>query len=635
MANLLAAKMQELTAMQRKVVEWNDGPLLVLAGPGSGKTRVLTCRVARLLEESSDKRFRILALTFTDKAAYEMKNRVATLVAGDEERAEFKTFHGFCAQILRQHGVHIGLKPHFEIFSRTVDREAVLEDALQRRTHRFEHSGINFLPQIDALKARLVEPDQATEYLRDHNGVTPEMVEPISEAYHLYEEELHRANALDFNSLIFKTFELLKHPELTQLYQTIYRYWMIDEFQDTNTPQYALLRRMAGDKFRQLFAIADDTQTTYEWNGTNVSRLRGFVDHFDCEVIQLTDNSQCPPRIVEAANRLAVYNARRNSIEQISGPANLNQCTNENEIRSFVFPTDSDEAIGIAKLIADLSPLERENAAVLARNRSVLQSVKARLEDLKISSSLLGRRDDFASPQMRWLLACLKQINRPLDSRNMAALIESFGNFTNCVIYSEELITRSETENVTLLTAWVDAVRGAACSDTSAVETIAEATKGNLSFHRAIEHITKNFASSQADENLKEDLSAWRRMEREIRQARGTIALDQFLQELELRSKEPAAIPGSVSLATIHGAKGLEFDRVYLIGLAEGVLPSWQSVNNGDESRALEEERRGCFVAITRTRQRLILSRARSYRGVPKKPSRFLSEMGLHDSSLM
>ena len=459
-SSALEAAMQELTDVQRKAVEWNGGPLLVLAGPCSGKTRVLTCRVARLLEASPNQRFRILALTFTNKAAHEMKTRIAALVPDSEERAEINTFHGFCAELLRQHGVHLGIKPNFEIYSRTADRQAVLEEALRRKSDCFGRDDLRLLPRIDALKAHLIGPERTARHLQGKNGTAPETVERLVHAYRLYEEELHRANALDFNSLIFHAFELVKYPALARHCQTVYRYWLIDEFQDTNAPQYALLKRMAGD-FRRLFAVADDDQTIYEWNGANVRRIRSLVDHFGCEVMQLTDNFRCPPSIVDAANRLVVYNVQRDPSKQAAGAAKGVSEVGEPEVQCRVFADEAEEASGIAKEIAVLDTPERENTAVLARRRALLQPVQNALADLHVPAALLGRRDDFASPRMRWLLACLKQINRPLDRRNMATLVEMYQSFAGMEVDLdfEELALRSEADQVTLLTAWVGAVR--------------------------------------------------------------------------------------------------------------------------------------------------------------------------------
>ena len=631
MTSQLAATMGELTDMQRRVVRWDGGPLLVVAGPGAGKTQVLTCRVARLLEASPNERFRILGLTFTNKAAHEMRTRIATLVPDAAERAEINTFHGFCAQLLRQHGVHRGIKSNFEIYSRTADRQAVLEDALRGRPDCFGDDDNRLLSRIDALKARLVGLEQASRYLRVKAGLSPEAAERLALAYRLYEEELNRSNALDFNSLICQAFELLQHSSLARHCQTVYRHWLIDEFQDTNDPQYRLLRRMAGADFRRLFAVADDDQTIYEWNGANVHRIRNLVDDFGCEVIQLTDNFRCPSAVVEAANRLVVYNVRRDPTKAPAASAARHAQRHEPEIQGRVYSDDREEACGVAAEIAALGAGERAETVVLARSRALLTPVRSALEALSVPVALLGRRDDFASPQMRWLVACLKQINRPLDRRNLATLAGAFTSFSGSPLDVEEVIVRSEADQVTPLAAWFDAVRQAAPSELPVVEALARLASGSARLADAVAEVMGCFEGDDADDALKDDLSAWRRLEREIRQARGSVTLDQFLQEMDLRSKEPAQAPGTVSLGTVHGSKGLEFDRVYLIGLAEGVFPSWHSVKNGNGSAAIEEERRSCFVAITRTRRRLILSRARSYRRWPKEPSRFLGEMGLLD----
>ena len=641
MTTQLAVSLGELSDIQRKAVEWDDGALLVLAGPGSGKTRVLTCRVARLLHRSPDERFRVLALTFTNKAAHEMSSRLTTLAPGLEERADIHTFHGFCTQVLRQHGVHLGIKPDFAIYSRTSDRQAVLEDALGRDCRRVEDRRL--LPRIDALKARLVRPEQTEEWLTGGNSAPPDEAHRLARAYRLYEEELRLANALDFNSLIFEAHRLFAYPAMARHYQTVYRYWLVDEFQDTNGAQYALLRRLAAENFRRVFAVADDDQTIYEWNGANVRRIGTLVRDFDCEVMQLPTNFRCPPPIVEAANRLVVYNVRRAAAKRPAEPAQRSRSLDNQPIRCRVFETDRDEAAATAAEIAGLNVAERGRTLVLARTRALLESMRHALQSEGVNATILNRRDDFASPEMRWLAACLKQINRPLDRRNLATLVEAFGSFgPGCAASSasgpapldvDDLLSRSATEGVTYLSVWLGAAQASGLPSPAAeiVDLIAGLAAGELKPVAAIDQILGHFESDEPDEDLRDDLSAWRRLSGEIRTAVGPTSLDRFLQELELRSKEPVPAPGAVSLATIHGAKGLEFDTVYLIGLAEEILPSWHSVTHENGSALLEEERRGCFVAITRTKERLTLSRAQQYRGWPKQPSRFLAEMGFVD----
>ena len=633
MNSALETSLRELTEIQRRAVEWDDGPLLVLAGPGSGKTRVLTCRVARLLESSREQRFRILALTFTNKAAHEMANRVTRFAPGLEGRADINTFHGFCAHVLRQHGVHLGIKPNFAIYSRTSDRQAVLADALRRDPRRFGPDDRRLLPWIDALKARLVGPEQANPRVARRYGASPKDANRVVRAYRLYEDELHRANALDFNSLILKAYELFGYPAMARHYLTVYRYWLVDEFQDTNGAQYALLRRMAGEDFHQLFAVADDDQTIYEWNGANVRRIRTLVDDFSCHVVQLPTNFRCPPHIVEAANRLVVYNARRAAWKQ---PAQPSPRARRGEIEHRVFATDEKEMADIAAEIARRDDVARAQTAVLARTRALLESMREALDAIGVPATVLMRRDDFASPEMRWLVACLKQIDRPLDKRNMATLVETFGGFAALPLDIDEMMSRAAADGVTLLSVWTDAAREAGLPSPAAevVSAISSLTAGNMPLAPAVRQILGHFETHDPHDDLKDDLSAWRRIEREIRDANGFTSLDRFLQELEMRSKEPVPVPGSVSLATIHGAKGLEFDTVYLVGMAEEILPSWHSIRERDGSAALEEERRGCFVAITRTKRCLILSRARQYKGWQKEPSRFLVEMGfLQDGS--
>ena len=669
MATQLETTLHELSDIQRKAVEWDDGALLVLAGPCSGKTRVLTSRIAHLLHQSRDERFRVLALTFTNKAAHEMSSRLTALAPGLEERADIHTFHSFCTQVLRQHGVHLGIKPDFAIYSRMSDREAVLEDALGRDSdsdgeaadalrHDSRHVDNEdsvppdearlvarcLLPGIDAMKAQLVRPEQTEEWLAKGDSVPPDEARLVARAYRRYEEELRRANALDFNSLIFESYRLFsRYPAVARHYQTVYRYWLVDEFQDTNGAQYKLFRSMAGEDFRRVFAVADDDQTIYEWNGANVRRIGTLVKDFGCEVMQLPTNFRCPPRIVEAANRLVVYNVRRAVARRPAEPARRSRSWDNQPIRCREFETDQDEAAGIAAEIAGLNIGERGRTLVLARTRALLESMRDALQEERVDATILNRRDDFASPEMRWLVACLKQINRPLDRRNLATLVEAFGSFVSgCAVSSasgsalldfDDLLTRSATEGVTYLSVWLRATQAAGLPSPFAqiVDLIAGLVAGKLKLASAVDQILCHFESDEPDDDLEEDLSAWRRLSSEIRDAVEWTSLDRFLQELDLRSKEPAPAPGAVSLATIHGAKGLEFDTVYLIGLAEGILPSWHSVNRRNGGSALEEERRGCFVAITRTKERLSLSWARQYRGWPKDPSRFLAEMGFAD----
>jgi len=627
--------LKRLTEIQMEAVAFLDGALLVLAGPGSGKTQVLTCRIAKLLADSHDKSFRILALTFTNKAADEMKNRVRVFVPGLEERANIGTFHSFCAQVLRQHGVHLGIKPDFTIYSQDEDRRAVLEEGLRRGSEGENLSSSDdtrFLALIDKLKSRLIGPEAALEALRK----LPE-AERAVKVYQLYEKELRRVNALDFNSLIFEAHRLVtKFPAIAVRYRRSHPYWMVDEFQDTNHAQYAFLKALAGPEFKNVFAVADDDQIIYQWNGASFRNIQRFIADFGARSIQLPTNYRCPPAIVEAANNLVAYNAERTATKArlIAGKKSL-RLPAEEHVKLRLFNDEDEEAAGIASEIASRPKDTWGETAILARTRALLERAKGELQKAGVPSLIAQRRDDFLSAEFRWFVALLRQTQRPLDKRNMTVVVESFNRFAGGSISTDQVLVEAEAAGQDYLPTWFTTAATAQTStEVGALLHLAEPLlKGAEEFRRVSEAFIAEFDRKIADPNanldLAEDVAAWKEISREIATNIGrNIPLDQFLQELQLRSKEPTPKPQTVRLMTIHGAKGREFDFVNLIGLAEDILPSYQSVQKGDQSPEMEEERRNCFVAITRTKECLLLSRAESYRGYRKEPSRFLREMG-------
>lgn len=637
MTSPLESALEKLSEVQRYAVDWNEGPLLVLAGPGSGKTQVLTCRIAQVLENSKNQNFRVLALTFTNKAADEMQERVAAFVPDLEDRATIGTFHSFCGQVLRQHGVHVGIKPDFAIYSVDEDRKAVLEDALRRALTEGKNvdiDNVKYLPLIDRVKSKLIQPDEAEAALlrlEDSKGAAA--------TYQLYEEELRHINALDFNSLILEVYRLVTmYPTIAARYRRSYTHWLIDEFQDTNSAQYKLVRALAGSEFRNVFAVADDDQIIYEWNGASYKQIQSFVADFTAQIIQLPTNYRCPAAIVEAANRLVVYNVQRNTSKKplIAGKTEHKYPADEH-IQVRIFETDEEEAAGIADELAARGRSVWGQTAVLARTRALLERMHNALQERNVPSVVVQRRDDFLSAEFRWLVAALRQIARPLDRRNVAVLIEAFNRLANTEVSVKQVTSDAETTGRGYLVTWLDTARkqaGLRPAEENLL-TLFEQCAGNPSAIKSlIEPILVEFGKKLPetgdDSDVREDMAAWRELSRDIAGHIGKNApLDQFLQELQLRSKAPTPKPGTVTLMTIHGAKGKEFDCVYVIGFAEDVLPSFQSRRRGDQSPEMEEERRNCFVAITRTKECLVLSYAGRYRGWQKSPSRFLLEMEL------
>lgn len=628
--NPLEQALAKLTDIQREAVAWNDGAMLVLAGPGSGKTQVLTCRIARLLDGGRDKSFRVLALTFTNKAADEMKERVANFVPGLEERANIGTFHSFCGQVLRQHGIHLGIKPDFAIYSQDGDRKAVLEDAMKRSGA--DAQAVRYLGLIDRMKTMLIEPKDAAARLAQMADA-----QAIARTYEAYESELRRLNVLDFNSLIFEAHRLFSNfPAIAVRYRRSYPYWLLDEFQDTNDAQYRLIRAMVGEDFKNVFAVADDDQIIYQWNGASFRQIQRFRADYAPQLIQLPTNYRCPPAIVAAANRLVAYNVQRTEAKKplVAGKTNL-KLPEQDHIQLRTFDSDEVEAEEIAKEIAASGKGLWGQTTVLARTRALLERMQKALQAQQVPAVIAQRRDDFLSAEVRWLVACLVQTVRPLDRRNAAVLIDAFNRFAEIQIAVDQVLSDAEASGAAYLKVWAEIARHEIEDGSPRLKLIAAASRLEpASARKTADEILAEFGSHVAgndpDPDLTEDLAAWREISNDIGKHFGrNNTLDEFLQQLQLRSKEPSPQANTVTLMTVHGAKGREFDFVYLIGLAEDILPSFQSRQKGDGSPEMEEERRNCFVAITRAKECLILSRADSYRGWRKQPSRFLVEMGL------
>lgn len=624
--------MERLSLTQRQASEWGEGACLVLAGPGVGKTTVLTTRIARILDSSRSRNFRILALTFTTKAGDEMRGRVEQLVPGLTDRTVIGTFHSFAAQMLRQHGSHFGIKPDFGVYDQDRDREELLRDALRAAADKGDPvspDDARWLKTIDQLRSALVGPTKTAARFANQ-----EVGEKVARVYSIYEAALQERNVMDFNGMILNTCRLAHQaPAIAARIRQSYPYWLIDEFQDTSPAQYRLVRFLAGDDFRNVFVVADDDQIIYQWAGASYRQIAAFREHFAPELIQLVENRRCPPQIVQAANNLVKHNAERTpgkaalvSTRPHEGPA----------ITQRVFPTDEQEAAGIAELIASQGPGTWGKTAVLGRTRAILQPVLAALRANSVRASIVTRRDRFISPQFVWLHACLDQSLRPSDRQIFVTMVDAANRIAGTDLDPALLAVEAEAAGNSFAEYWALAARA---SRSPIAERLADLVFRIVQSRAAWRGVVKEAlgwlpetagTANGVVTDAADDKAAWEIAERAIRAEKGgEIDLAELLQGLALRPKEPPADPGAVSLLTIHAAKGLEFDHVYLTALVETVLPSWQSLQAKARPSELEEERRNCFVAITRTRETLVLSRANVYRGWQKQPSRFLAEMGI------
>ena len=633
--------LSSLNDSQRKAVMWQEGPLLVLAGPGSGKTRVLTYRIARLIEETPEKHFRILGLTFTNKAAAEMRERVEGLVQNIGERVVLTTFHSFCADVLRQHGHHIGLRPDFTILGQAADRQGLLDDAIEAvvdEEGQISYTGERLLPLITRLLDLGVAAAEAGNFLKSRKLNEPEVVGSI---YAAYRGLMIEKNALDFGALIAETLRLMEEQTaVKKQIQRVYSYICVDEFQDTNLSQYRVLSHLVNVGTKNVFVVADDDQIIYQWNGAKPERLQALRKDFGMTVLQLPENYRCPPEVIDIANELIEYNLDRSPDKErllAHKPAGK-----KSPIRLHEFDDLEEETDWVASDIKEREKSAWGKCAVLARTRRLLDQMVVALASREVPGYLAMRKDEFVCPALQWLHATLRLANARQDREQLRRVCKAFYTLEGIEFNVRDIIAAAAAEEGDYLRAWRKA---ALESGDSAPKTKALLSRSvqkladQLDFWIFIEDSFKWFddlsETSPEDEEsfleYKDEKAAWEDLVKEIvgQYGRDQVTLHVLLQELDLRSKTQSPPKNAVRCFTIHGAKGMEFDHVYLIGLVEDQLPSWAAIKKGEKSREMQEERRNCFVAITRTQETLTLTYSKKVFGWAKGASRFLKEMGL------
>lgn len=629
-----------LNDSQREAVLWQDGPLLVLAGPGSGKTRVLTFRVARLIDESPDSRFRVLAVTFTNKAASEMRNRIDAFVSNGRERATVTTFHSFAAEILRQHGSHVGLKPDFGILSEQADREAVLADAIKAvpRDHDdFEPKAAQLLPAISRMQDECVLPEEAAARL----GNQPHAHE-LAAIYAEYRSRLIKANQMDFGSLLALAVDLLeKKPAIVKQIRRVYSYVCVDEYQDTNLAQFRLLVQLVPEKNPSLFVVADDDQVIYQWNGASPARLQELRDRFNMQVLQLPENFRCPPEVIALANNLISHNSDRAADKKPLTAHKTGGGRSRVTVKRFA---DFDaERLWLAKRLAELPSADRPRSAILARRKKLLEDTVQTLTARSIPAYIAIRKNEFQSAPYRWLHATLRLANAPQDREQLRRMSRAFFQLEGINIDVEDVVARAAVAQAGYLRAWLELAAARSGTDPGTKNMLAAATSvllDRLEYWTFVKQAHEWFAavksrsqptSESAFDEFDDEREIWDALITEIAShyTLTDLSLHNFLQELDLRAKEKPPPKDAIRCLTIAASKGMEFKHVFLIGLVEDELPGYYARKKGDTSDDMREERRNCFVAITRAEETLTLTYAAHYYGYSKSPSRFLREMQL------
>ena len=631
--------LNDLNPVQQEAVLETEGPLLVFAGAGSGKTRVLTYRIAYLIEEKGVQPWNIFAVTFTNKAADEMRERVERLLGKSAKGTWVSTFHSACARILRQHIERLGFKRNFVIYDGQ-DQERHLKTIMKELNLDFKM----FPPR--AIQSGL---DQLK-----NDGITPDQYSPnpynifqkrLALVYQRYQEDLRRNNALDFGDLLtFVTVLFRRFPEVLGSYRELCRYVLVDEFQDTNLIQYQLIRQMV-EAHRNICVVGDDDQSIYRWRGAEVGNILNFEKDFpETKIITLEQNYRSTQNILQAAN----YVVRKNRYRKEKKLWTENP---EGELLTFYVAEDeTDEARFIVQKIMELvstgeSIRAYRDMAVFYRINAQSRAMEDELVKHRIPYTVVGGMKFYERKEIKDVLAYLKLMNNPSDGLSLKRIInvptrgigektiekiESFSREKGLPLYEglrqaigEDWLTPGAKAKMKEFIQLIEEFRKDLGSLTLSQLTLTLLAKTEY-LQRLKEEGTDEAFSKM--ENIDELINVMMGLE----QGEEKVSLESFLDKVSLVTDVDLYEDkgNRVSLMTLHCAKGLEFPIVFIVGIEEGLLPHYR---RGEEIEDMEEERRLFYVGMTRAKQKLFLSRAeeRSTFGVGRAnlPSRFLDEL--------
>ena len=622
-----------LNDRQKEAVFCTEGPLLVLAGAGSGKTRVLTHRIAYLIEEKDVNPWNIMAITFTNKAAGEMRDRVDNLVGFGSESIWVSTFHSSCVRILRRFIDHLGYNTNFSIYDtddqKTLMRQILKKLELDPKTFRDRA----MLSAISSAKNELMSPEEFRV-----NAEGDWRAKKIAEVYQNYQEELKKNNALDFDDLIFKTVDLFRtNADVLEYYQERFKYIMVDEYQDTNTAQFRLIELLAG-KYKNLCVVGDDDQSIYKFRGANISNILDFESAFPgAKVIKLEQNYRSTSHILDAANAVIRNNqGRKDKTANGEGvPVVFHQ-----------YEQAYEEADGIVRDILK-DGRDYQDYAVLYRTNAQSRLLEEKCIEHNVPYRLVGGVNFYQRKEIKDVLSYLKTIANGQDDLAVQRIINvpkrgigaaSIGKITAWA--SEQGMSFYDACARAAAVPGLGKAAGKVAVFTGQIEDFRDALNGGATIREVIEQIL-------ADTGYKDELEAEGEIEFQTRmenieelmnkavsysEEAEHPCLDEFLEQVALVADVDRMDDSEnrVTLMTLHSAKGLEFPVVYLSGLEDGLFPSRMSIMSDDRTE-IEEERRLCYVGITRAKERLVItaSRMRMINGEThySKVSRFVDEI--------
>lgn len=631
----------KLNEQQKEGVFTTEGAVLILAGAGSGKTGVLTHRIAHLIDDLGVNSYNILAITFTNKAAKEMKERVDRLVGMGADSAWIMTFHAACVRILRRYICRIGYDNNFTIYD-TDDQKSVIKDILKRKNlDPKQYKDRTILSVISNAKDNLISPD---DMYQSSGGNYNTM--KTAEIYREYQEQLKKNNAVDFDDIIGLTVKLFNEDkEVLKYYQERFRYIMVDEYQDTNRAQFNLIRLLAGGH-GNLCVVGDDDQSIYKFRGADINNILDFEKYFnDAKIIKLEQNYRSTQKILDVANEVIKNNAGRKDKRLWTS------VKDGTKVIFNVYENGYEEARGIAEDIAHRHLHDRKDYsdfAILYRTNAQSRSLEEKLIEKNIPYRIYGGINFYARREIKDILAYLKTIDNARDDLAVKRILNvpkrgiGAASVTKVDDYAYEnditfYVALRQAKEVPGLQRAVSKVEGFVTQ----IEVLKSKSQ-YIGVGKLIEEIIETVgysdyidAESESDEQATERRQNIDELISKAVQYEETVdepSLSGFLEEVALVADIDNLDENNdmVSLMTIHSAKGLEFPIVYLAGMEDGLFPSYMSISTGDETD-IEEERRLCYVGITRAKETLIMSaaRMRTVRGETQmnRTSRFVREI--------
>ena len=614
-----------LNDKQKEAVLADDGPVLILAGAGSGKTSVLTTKIAYLIEEKGANPKNILAITFTNKAAREMKERIIKMVGSKAYDMQISTFHSFGLRIIRENYERLGYEKNFTIID-SDDSLTLIKKIMKELNIDTTRCNPKFIKNnISSCKNEMMTPSRYKSLAVD------EVSEITYKVYEKYQEALKRNNSLDFDDLLTMPVMLFnKYKDVLDSYQELFKYVFIDEYQDTNEAQY-ILSKMISAKYKNICVVGDEAQSIYSWRGANYKNILNFEkDYKDAKVILLEQNYRSTKMILNAANSVIKNNINKKD-------KNLWTLNEEGEKIKYIKANDEkDEASYVTKEIKELKNkgVNLDDIAVLYRTNAQSRTIEEGFLNSNIPYRIVGAFAFYSRKEIKDLLAYLKLIYNTKDDISLLRII----NYPKRGIGSKTVDNLSM-ESVLNGTSIFDTIKsGKELEFKRQIEEMIDLSN-NLSLTETIDMvlnksgIKKELESEhtlEADIRL-ENLNEFKSISKTFEEESGIASLEEFLNEVSLVSdvnEQKNDDTSKVTLMTIHAVKGLEFDYVFVIGMEENIFPH---VNSSFEEEGLEEERRLCYVAITRAKKKLYLLNAlrRTLFGKTSvnMPSRFISEI--------